>query len=57
MKTYNSSSRNSKQTKSEAEDLINGDKGITKVLLEKYKPKVLHDLEDLSIRKAKRILA
>ena len=53
MKTKNFSYRNYKQIKSEAEAIIMQEKGITKALLEKYKPKVLYNLETLSERKVK----
>ncbi len=52
MKSTNFSSRISKQIKSKDEETHNLDKGITKALLDKYKPKVFYKIETLNERKA-----
>ncbi len=54
MKTNKFNSRNSEKIKSEADDNFTLEKGITKTLLEKYRPKVIYNLETLSERKDKR---
>ena len=45
MKSIKLSSRISKETKSKTKDIHNLEEGITKALLEKYKPKVLCNIE------------
>ncbi len=57
MKSTNISSRISNQIKSKNEDVINLEKGITKALLEKYKPKVLFNIETLNEKEAQRRVA
>ena len=57
MKSINFSSRISKEIKSKSEDIHNLKKGITKTLLEKYKPKVLHNIEALNEKNANRRVA
>ncbi len=57
MKTNNLSPRNPEQPKSEFEDIITFKEGIMKVLLEKYRPKVLYDFKTTNARKVKRIVA
>ena len=54
MKNINFSARITKQIKSKNEEISNLEKGITKGLLEKYKPKVLYDIERLSEKKFQR---
>ena len=57
MKSTNFSSRICKQIKSKNEEAHNLEKGITKALLEKYKPKVLYDIKDLNEKKVQRRVA
>ena len=57
MKTTNFSSRIPNQIKSKDGEAHNLEKGITKALLDKYKPKVLYDIETLDERKIQRIVA
>jgi hypothetical protein len=57
MKNTNFSSRVPKQIKSKNEETHNLEKGITKVLLDKYKPKILYDIENLNERKDQRRVA
>ena len=57
MKTTNFSSRIPNQIKSKDGEAHNLEKGITKVLLEKYKPKVLYNIETLNEKKVKRRVA
>jgi len=57
MKTTNFSSRIPKQFKSKNEETQNLEKGITKELLDKYKPKVLHNIETLNEKKVQRRVA
>ena len=53
--TFNS--RISKQIKSKNEEIHNLEKGITKVLLDKYKPKILYNIETLNEKKVQRRVA
>ena len=48
MKSTNFNSRISTQIKSKNEEIHNLEKGITKVLLDKYKPKILDKIENLN---------
>ncbi len=57
MKSINFNPRMSKQIKSRNEKVLNLDKGITKALLEKYKPKILYKIETLNEKKAQRRVA
>ncbi|ABM76184.1 Hypothetical protein NATL1_16271 [Prochlorococcus marinus str. NATL1A] len=57
MKSTNFSSRIYKQIKSKNKEDNDLEKGITKALLEKYKPKVLRNLETLSGEKVQRRVA
>ena len=57
MKTTNFSSRIPNQIKSKDGEAHNIEKGITKVLLDKYKPKVLYNIETLNEKKVKRRVA
>ena len=57
MKNSNFSSRIPKQIKSKNVETHNLDKGITHALLDKYKPKVLYDIETLNERKIQRRVA
>ena len=57
MKTNNFSSRIPNQIKSKNEETYNLEKGITKALLDKYKPKVLYDIETLNEKKVQRSVA
>ena len=57
MKNTNFSSRIPKQIKSKNEETQNLEKGITKTLLDKYKPKVLYEIETLDERKVQRRVA
>ena len=57
MKTTNFSSRIPNQIKSKDEEVNNLEKGITKALLDKYKPKVIYNIETLNERKAQRRVA
>ena len=57
MKTANFSSRIPNQIKSKDGEAHNLEKGIKKVLLDKYKPKVLHNLETLNEKKVQRRVA
>ena len=57
MKTANFSSRIPKQIKSKDEEIQNLEKGITKSLLDKYKPKVLYNIETLNEKKTQRRVA
>jgi len=57
MKSNKSSSRISKVFKSKTEDIHNLEEGITKVLLEKYKPKVFNNIESLNEKDVKRRVA
>ena len=57
MNRTNFSSRISKQIKSKNEEVHNFEKGITMALLEKYKPKVLHNIEIFSEKKVQRRVA
>ena len=57
MKSTNFSSRIPKQIKSKNEETYNLEKGITKALLDKYKPKVLYNIETLNEKKVQRRVA
>ena len=57
MKRINFSSGFSKQIKSKNEETHNLEKGITKELLEKYKPKVLYNIENVNEKKVQRRVA
>ena len=57
MKNTNFSPRIAKQIKSKNEDTLNLEKGITKALLDKYKPKVLYKIDTLNEKKAQRRVA
>ena len=57
MKSIKFSSRISQEIKSKSEDIHNLKKGITKTLLEKYKPKVLHNIDALNEKNAHRRVA
>ena len=57
MKNTNFSSRIPKQIKLKNEEEHNLEKGITKALLDKYKPKVLYKIETLNERKVQRRVA
>ena len=57
MKTTNFSSRIPNQIKSKDREVHNLEEGITKALLDKYKPKVLYDIETLNEKKAQRRVA
>ena len=57
MKITNFSSRIPDKIKSKDEEAHNIEKGITKALLDKYKPKVLYSIETLNERKVQRRVA
>ena len=57
MKTTNFSSRIPNQIKSKDGEVYNLEKGITKVLLDKYKPKVLYNIDTLNEKKVQRSVA
>ena len=57
MKTTNFGSRIPNQIKSKDGEAHNLEKGITKVLLDKYKPKVLYNIETLNEKKVQRRVA
>ena len=57
MKNTNFSSRIPKQIKSKNEETQNLDKGVTKALLDKYKPKILYNIETLNEKKVQRRVA
>ena len=57
MKTTNISSRIPNQIKLKDGEAHNLEKGITKALLDKYKPKVLYNIETLTEKKAQRSVA
>ena len=57
MKTANFSSRIPNQIKSKDGEAHNLEKGITKALLDKYKPKVLYNIENLNEKKVQRSVA
>ena len=57
MKSTNFSSRIPKQIKSKNEETYDLEKGITKALLDKYKSKVLYNIENLNERKVQRRVA
>ena len=57
MKTTNFGSRIPNQIKSKDGEAHNLEEGITKVLLDKYKPKVLYNMETLNEKKVQRRVA
>ena len=57
MKNTNFSSKIHKHIKSKNEETHNLAKGITKELLDKYKPKVLYNIETMNERKAQKRVA
>ena len=57
MNSTNFISRISKQIKAKNEEAHNLEKGITMVLLEKYKPKVLHNIETFNKKRVQRRVA
>ena len=57
MKNTNFNSGIPKQIKSKNEEAYNLEKGITKALLDKYKPKVLYNIETLNEKKVQRRVA
>ena len=57
MKTTNFSSKIPNQIKTKDGEAHNLEKGITKVLLDKYKPKVLYKIENLNEKKVQRSVA
>ena len=57
MKNTNFSSGIPKQIKLKDEETQNLEKGITKALLDKYKPKVLYYIETLNEKKVQRSVA
>ena len=57
MKSTNFNSRISTQIKLKNEEIHNLEKGITKVLLDKYKPKILEKIENLNEEKVQRRVA
>jgi len=57
MKTANFSSRIPNQIKLKDGEAHNLEKGITKALLDKYKPKVLYNIETLNEKKVQRRVA
>ena len=57
MQNTNFSSRIPNQIKSKNEEAHNLEKGITKALLDKYKPKVFYNIETMNERKAQRKVA
>ena len=57
MKTTKFSSRLPNQIKLKDEETHNSEKGIMKALLEKYKPKVIYNIETLNEREVQRRVA
>ena len=57
MKTTNFSSRIPNQIESKDGEAHNLEKGITKALLDKYKPKALYNIETLNEKKVQRRVA
>ena len=57
MKSTSFSSRIPKQIKSKSEETHDLEKGITKALLDKYKPKILYNIETLNEKNIKRGMA
>ena len=57
MKIIKLSSRISEEIKSNSEEILNLEEGIMKALLEKYKPKVLHNIETMNEKKEQRRVA
>ena len=57
METTNFSSRIPNQIKTKDVEAHNVEKGITKVLLDKYKPKVVCNIETFNEKKAQRRVA
>ena len=57
MKIIKLSAKISEEIKSTTQEIYNLEEGITKALLEKYKPKVLHDIEILNEKKVQKRVA
>ena len=57
MKNTNFSSRIAKQIKSKNEETHDLEKGITKALLDKYKPKVLYNIKTMNEKEVQRRVA
>ena len=57
MKIANLNSKSSKQLKSESKDINAREQGVTRRLLEKYKPKYCSNVEDMSDRSIKKRVA
>ena len=57
METTNFSSKIPNQIKSKDGEAHDLEKGITKALLDKYKPKVLYNIENLNKKKVQRSVA
>ena len=57
MNSTNFNSIISTQTKSKDEEIHNLERGITKALLEKYKPRVLYNTENFNEKKVQRRVA
>ena len=57
MKNTNISSRIPNRFKLKDEETQNIEKGVTKALLDKYKPKVLYNIETLNEKKVQRRVA
>ena len=57
MKSINFNSRITKEIKANNEEMANIEEGVTKALLEKYKPKILYKIENFSEEKVQRRLA
>ena len=57
MKFIKLSARITKGIKSNSKEVYNLEKGITRALTDKYKPKALYNIETLSERKVKRRVA
>ena len=57
MKSINFNHRIYKQIKSKNEEIHNLERGITKALLEKYKPRVLYNTENFNEKKVQRRVA
>ena len=57
MKIFKLGTRNSEEIKSNSEEIHNLEEGITKALLEKYKPKVLQNIESINEKELQRRVA
>ena len=57
MESIKLSSNFSQKIKLQTEEIPNFEKGITKGLLEKYKPKILYNIETLNGKKVQRRVA